>query len=262
MIEHGVTEDLTREPALIAADARASGAQVCLNCGSSWEDGQKYCSACGQKTHTPRLTLHEIGEEILHAVVHVDRSALSLIWLLLIQPGVVSLEYVSGKRKRYFGPFGFLVVAVALTSTVIALSGFHAVDSDQPNRVADFLQHHVNLILFANIPLVAAFARLVATRERFNYAEYLVLTAYTGAMHILFYAVIVVPVWYVLKPHPLLLVRLYYAMLPIGPLYFAFAMYQFLPGRRVTSVLKALLASLLAQGAFQGLVSLASRLFE
>lgn len=202
-----------------------------------------------------------MGGEFLHAIVHVDRSAFSLIWQLLVRPGIVALEYVSGKRKRYFGPFGFLVVAIALTSAVIAFSGFQAVTTNNANPVADFLQHHINLVFFAEVPLLAFFSRLVGIRERYNYAEYLVLTSYTGAMHILFYAVVVVPVWYVLRSQPAILTRLYYANLPLGPLYFALGMYQFLPGRRLTSILKALLASLLSQAATFGIVSLLPFLF-
>jgi Protein of unknown function (DUF3667) len=67
--------------------------------------GQHYCPNCGQRAVTPRLNLHEIGAEFVHALVHVDRSALSLIWQLLVRPGAVARDSVSGRRKHYFGPF-------------------------------------------------------------------------------------------------------------------------------------------------------------
>jgi hypothetical protein len=229
-----------------------------MNCNAAILRGQYYCAICGQKAHTPRLTLREISKEFVHAMAHVDRSALSLILQLLIRPGTVALEYVSGKRKRYFGPFAFLVVAVAFTAAVIAVSGFQAVTTANPNQVADFLQRRINLLFFAQVPLLAISCRLVGIREGFNYAEYLVLAAYTAAMHILFYAVVVVPVWYVLHSHTVLMTRLFYANLPIGPLYFAYGMYQFLPGRRLSSAVKGLLASLLAQAMTFGLVTAVS----
>ncbi|HEY6619994.1 MAG TPA: DUF3667 domain-containing protein [Steroidobacteraceae bacterium] len=131
--------------------------------------GQNYCANCGQKAPTPRLTLHEIGAEFVHALAHVDRSALSLIWQLLIRPGVVARDYVAGKRKRYFGPFAFLVVTVAFTSAVIAISGFQAVTTDAPNGLASFLPNHINLLLFVEVPLLAAACRLVGIREPYNY---------------------------------------------------------------------------------------------
>jgi Protein of unknown function (DUF3667) len=93
--------------------------------------------------------VHEIGAEFVQALAHVDRNALSLIWQLPARPGVVARDYVASKRKRYFGPFAFLVVTVAFTSAVIAISGFQAVTSDAPNDFASFLQQHINLLFFS-----------------------------------------------------------------------------------------------------------------
>jgi hypothetical protein len=237
-------------------DAETLPHDPCANCSTAIVPGQNYCPNCGQKAPTPRLSVHEIGAEFVHALAHVDRSALSLIWQLLIRPGVVARDYVAGKRKRYFGPFAFLVVTVAFTSAVIAISGFQAVTTDAPNGLASFLQQHINLLFFVEVPMLAAACRLMGIREPFNYAEYLVLTSYSGGLHTLFYALVVIPVWYVLRSDTVLLTRLFYASLSIGPLYLAYGMYQFLPGHRFSSAIKGLFASLLTQAATQGLVFL------
>ena len=242
-------------------DTTAPSSEPCANCNTAVVPGQNYCPNCGQKAPTPRLTLREMGMEFVHALAHVDRSALSLIWQLLIRPGVVARDYVAGRRKRYFGPFAFLVVSVAFTSAVIAISGFQAVTADAPNGFASFLQHHINLLFFVQVPLLAAACRLMGIREPYNYAEYLVLTSYSAGLHTLFYAFVVIPVWYVLRSDIVLLTRLFYASLAIGPLYLAYAMYQFLPGGRFSSAIKGLFASLLTQAATQGLVLLIGYLF-
>jgi hypothetical protein len=88
-----------------------------------------------------------------------------------------------------------------------------------------------------------------------------VLTSYSGGLHTLFYALIVIPIWYVLRSDTVLLTRLFYVSLLIGPLYLAYGMYQFLPGRRFSSAIKGLLASLLTQAATQGLVFLIGYFF-
>jgi hypothetical protein len=238
------------------------GPRICVNCDAAILHGQNYCANCGQKAHTPRLSLREIGTEFVRAVAHVDRSALSLILQLLVRPGTVSLEYVSGKRKRYFGPFAFLVVNVAFTAAVIAISGFQVVRASSPNAVADFLQRHINLLFFVEVPLIALCCCIVGIRDRYNYSEYLVLASYTAGMNILFFAVVLVPVWYVLQSHTVLLTRLYYINLPLGPLYFAYGMYQFLPGRRLLSFAKGLFATLMAQAITFGLVTAISITFS
>lgn len=237
-------------------DTSAPSSEACANCSAAILRGQNYCPKCGQKTPTPRLTLQEMGVEFVRALAHVDRSALSLIWQLLIRPGVVARNYVAGKRKRYFGPFAFLVVTVAFTSAVIAISGFQAVSADAPNGLASLLQKHINLLFFVDVPLLAGACRLMGIREAFNFAEYLVLTSYIAGLHTLFYAFVVIPVWYVLRSDTVLLTRLFYASLLFGPLYLAYGMYQFLPGRRFSSAVKGVFASVLTQAATQGLVSL------
>jgi hypothetical protein len=200
------------------------------------------------------LTLHEIGHETLHALLHVDRSALSLIRALAVRPGRVALDYVAGRRKRYYGPFAFLVICVALSATAIALTGFAAVSADTPNAVADFLQHHVNLLWFSDVPILAAALRLLTPRGPFNFAEFLVLAAYTVGMHILFFTVVNVGGWYLLRPSSEQAKAAYLALWPIWPLYLGFACAQFLPGAKAFSAGKGILATLIAYAVTNGVV--------
>ncbi len=227
---------------------------VCKNCETLLPAEWHFCAQCGQKAATPRLSLHEIGHETLHALLHVDRSALSLIKSLAVRPGRVALDYVSGRRKRYYGPFAFLVICVALSATAIAVTGFAVVTTDGPNAIADFLQHHVNLVWFTQVPIIAAALRLLTPRGPFNYAEFLVLAAYTMGMHILFYTVVDVGGWYVLKPNPEHAKAAYLALWPIWPLYLGFACAQFLPGAKALSAGKGILSALLAYAATNGAV--------
>jgi hypothetical protein len=246
-----------------------TSAGLCRNCNAAVAPDMAYCPKCGQAAAVPRLTLQEIGHDFMHAFMHVDRSALSLIRLLLTKPGIVAAEYIAGKRKRYFGPFGFLVITVALASAMIAISGFHVVFTlmnfqtvtpSPLNQVAYFLQRHINLIFFAEVPVLAAFCRLMGLRNaaRFNYAEYLVLASYTSGLHMVFFGLVVCPVWYVLKSRPAVAADLYLAYLPIWPLYFGYAFSQFLPGPRLWSGIKGVIAVVLAITATVFLVSLLS----
>jgi hypothetical protein len=59
--------------------------------------------------------MREISLDFLHALAHMDHSVFSLVRVLFIRPGYVAREYVDGKRKRYFGPFAFLVIVVGLS---------------------------------------------------------------------------------------------------------------------------------------------------
>jgi hypothetical protein len=239
-------------------DTGPDQAAACKNCDRPLIAGWQYCADCGQQTATHRLTLHEIGHDTLHALLHVDRSALSLVRALALRPGRVALDYVAGRRKRYYGPFPFLIVSVAIASAAIALTDFPVITAETPNAVASFLQHHVNLLYFASVPIIAASLRGLTPRGPFNYAEYLVLAAYDGGMRCLFFTVVMVGGWYVLRPSPTVAKELYFALMPIPPLYLGFACAQFLPGSKWLGALKGVATWVIATAAIYALVSAAS----
>jgi hypothetical protein len=229
----------------------------CHNCNTHLTFGQVYCSACGQKRNFERLTLREIAREMIHAVFHVDRSAISLVRMLLVRPGTVALDYVQGRRKRYFGPFGFLFVVVAAASAAFALTGLRAVPTDNANLITEFVQNHINLVMFAEVPLLAGFSRLLYARAGFNFAEHLVLAAYTSSLRVLFAALILIPAWYLFRPTNPTVVYLYLGYLMVWSMYFGFAASQFF-SRRVLSWCKGILTAILAWISIQGLATLAA----
>ncbi len=196
----------------------------------------------------------------MHAPLHVDRTALSLIRQLLVRPGAVALDYVSGRRRRHYGPFAFLVVAVALASGALAVTGFSVAGGSVPNGTADFLQRHVNLLLFLQVPMLAAACRLLTPRGPFNYAEYLVLASYASGMHALLFTVIDVGGWYVFAPSNTVATALYFALMPIWPLYLGFACTQFLPGSKLLALLKGILAWIITFAVTQGVGLLAGNI--
>jgi hypothetical protein len=229
----------------------------CRNCNTHLTFGQVYCSACGQKRNSERLTLREIAREMIHAIFHVDRSAISLVRMLLVRPGTVALDYVQGRRKRYFGPFGFLFVVVAAASAAFALTGLRAVPTDNANLITEFVQNHINLVMFAEVPLLAGFSRLLYARAGFNFAEHLVLAAYTSSLRVLFAALILIPAWYLFRPTNPTVVYLSLGYLMVWSMYFGFAASQFF-SRRVLSWCKGILTAILAWMSIQGLATLAA----
>lgn len=216
----------------------------CLDCQSLLGPGQRFCAQCGQRTHTGRLTLHEIGHDLLHAFVHVDRGVLPLLRGLLTRPGHVARDYVRGARRRYYGPFAFLVVAVALSAFLAALSGYQVITSTAAqNPVVLFLQSHPNLLFLAQVPLLAAWSRLLFLRGGDNYAEHLVLAAYTVGMRAVVFSVVSVPVWAVFQPVAQL--RLLAEVSSVAwMLYFAWATMQFRADNRLWGFAGGLAAAL------------------
>jgi hypothetical protein len=181
--------------------------------------------------------------------------------MLLLRPGNVALDYVRGRRKRYFGPFAFLFVVVAAASAIVAFTGFRAVTANKSSVVADFLQAHINVVTFAQVPLLAAFTRILDARGGFNYAEHLVLAAYTSGMRMLFFTAIVIPVWYLFHPSDTMARHLFYGYLLIWPIYFGFAASGFFQGNRIAAWCKGIAAAILTWVSTQALASMIGFLF-
>lgn len=75
-----------------------------MNC--SEPVSKKFCPNCGQKTDTHRITFkHFILHDILHGVWHFERGILFTLKEAIIRPGNAALDYISGKRVRYYNVF-------------------------------------------------------------------------------------------------------------------------------------------------------------
>jgi hypothetical protein len=230
----------------------------CLNCEAPLEQNQAYCARCGQKIGAPRLTMHEIGHEFMHALTNVDRSALRLLCALIVRPGLVARDYVLGRRKRYFGPFGFFTVAVAVSSAAIALGHLSMVPGSDPRLVAvsDSMRAHANLLTLVQAPLLAAVCRLFFIHVGNNFAEYLVLAAYTSGMRALFFSLVVLPSLFLLRAtgHELWVLSGYFA---VWAGYFGFAASQFHAQRHGWTWLTGVVAVITAEIAASIILSLA-----
>lgn len=158
---------------------------TCKNCGQDFE--KQYCNACGQKA-AHRLDVKHVLHEVFHVFTHTDKGILSFIPKILIQPGIVALDYVEGKRRRYFNIFQYLVIVVGLVTFLVNKTNYmesmsrsmggadaSAALNDFVKQMNGYIQRYFNLISFAFIPALSFFAWLFFKRKGYNYAEVSVL---------------------------------------------------------------------------------------
>lgn len=238
--------------------------KACPNCSAHLETTYHFCPHCGQTAFIHRFNLPHVFHEVFHALTHADKGVLHLIKELAVRPGVVAREYVlAGKRKKYFNPFTFLVLALGVTLFVNSI--FHPYTRDLPSAPAAqnapanplrtpqagfavrqknlqmFFEQRSNLVLFFAIPLFALVYWLLFLRSGINYAEHLVAQVLFSGFYALISLALVAPL------------KLFFAgstrfaglQLLIQFLYLSFAYYQFMgPGRR-WGLVKASAATLL-----------------
>src|SRR5690554_1532610 len=87
--------------------------KTCLNCDSLTNG--KYCSNCGQKTNTHRITFqHFVFHDIMHGVFHFEKGMLFTAKQALLRPGKAVLDYIHGKRVNYYNIFYFILLLIGI----------------------------------------------------------------------------------------------------------------------------------------------------
>jgi hypothetical protein len=231
------------------AELIAGSDRACINCGASLGVEQKFCGQCGQAAPTYRLTVHDLVHDLIHAFFHVDRSILSLIRSLIVRPGVVAREYIQGKRKRYFGPFVFLIVMVGVSAVLISATNFMVYaggDAQKGREAIVFVQRHSNWVILLQVPILAAMLALLFRSARLHYAEHLVFAAYLSGIRTLLVMLVLLPLRYLL-PESVPMLAVIYAVMLLWCFYFAWAATQFYEASRGVSFAKALFAAIITQ---------------
>ena len=84
----------------------------CLNCGTTVQG--KYCHVCGQENAEPKETFWGMVTHFFYDITHFDSSFFHTIHHLILKPGFLSREYMSGRRASYLHPVRMYVFTSAL----------------------------------------------------------------------------------------------------------------------------------------------------
>jgi RNA polymerase subunit RPABC4/transcription elongation factor Spt4 len=214
---------------------------TCKNCSTILIEGQKYCAQCGQKTEIHRIDFHFIWHEIVHAVVHADKSIFHLTKDMLFEPGVVVKNYISGKRKRYFNPFSYFVIGVAFMAVLTSV--FHLMEYTGPNKSTEITTKNFNKILFMSIPLSSFFSWLFFKKSGYNFWENMVFQIFLGGFR---------PFYFILFALGVILFReQYFYILTgysiLGVIYHIYASKQFYGENWIWTIVKCIMITILTQ---------------
>ena len=89
----------------------------CLNCGAAL--GGQYCGQCGQRATSRLISLWELLSDAFGDLLELDSRLWRTVIPLLVRPGVLTRDYLEGRRARYMPPFRMYLV-LSLIFFVIA----------------------------------------------------------------------------------------------------------------------------------------------
>ncbi len=74
----------------------------CQNCG--YVVRKRFCPKCGQENVETRQSFHYLFTHFIEDLVHYDGSFWKTVKYLMFKPGLLTREYLDGKRKKYVAP--------------------------------------------------------------------------------------------------------------------------------------------------------------
>lgn len=158
----------------------------CLNCGKELTD--RYCSGCGQKADTHRITFkHFISHDVLHGTLHLEKGMVFTARQALTRPGKGALDYISGKRIKYYNVFYFILLLMGLNILLTHYYNEIALKVD-PSRalipktneagktIGEILSAYGKLFIFALVPVTALNSFMIFKRKLLNYSEHFIIS--------------------------------------------------------------------------------------
>jgi hypothetical protein len=111
--------------------------ETCRNCGA--HTSGHYCSNCGQETRVTLPTFAAFMREAAGRYIALDGRLWRTLATLVARPGMLTREYLTGRRRRYIRPARLFLVLYLLLFAVIGLvksptdlsNDVVVVDSDQ-----------------------------------------------------------------------------------------------------------------------------------
>lgn len=165
-----------------------SHSSKCLNC--DFETNGNFCSHCGQKTDIHRITFkHFISHDLIHGLFHIDKGMLFTAKEALTRPGKAALDYIQGKRIRYYNVFYLILLVIGLnlflSSSYDHLSEIYtpkiseSLSNDMGNKIEKFFSDYAKIIIFSFVPLFAINGYFLFRKRKMNLSEHFIIAGIT-----------------------------------------------------------------------------------
>jgi hypothetical protein len=77
---------------------------ICPNCGTILQADFEFCPTCGQENHDLKVPIGHVVYEFIESVFHFDTKVWNTLKAIVTKPGVITSDFVTGKRARYVPP--------------------------------------------------------------------------------------------------------------------------------------------------------------
>ncbi|WP_297333456.1 DUF3667 domain-containing protein [Flavobacterium sp.] len=156
----------------------------CLNCDTQLSG--RFCSGCGQKADTHRITVrHFLLHDLAHGVWHLDKGIPYTLKQVFTRPGNAARDYIYGKRVRFYNIFYLLLIILgfALLAGNDIEGGIlggedKTLGTDTNGNFLRLIGKYPKVLFLVMLPLFALSSYTIFRRRRYNYPEHLIIAGF------------------------------------------------------------------------------------
>ena len=112
-------EKLQGKAKLLAPRKLSLTGQACLNCGAPLYS--LYCAACGQRHYKGKNPYWEFLEDMTDQIISPQSNLWRTLSHMLLVPGLITRNYVNGKRASYAPPIRLYLISLVLFFSSLAI---------------------------------------------------------------------------------------------------------------------------------------------
>jgi hypothetical protein len=104
---------------------RRFASHSCPNCGTEYHlkpELARFCPACGQENHELNMPFRHVMGELFETVLHFDTKSVRTIRALVFSPGLLTTEFVKGRRASYVTPIRLYIFISFLFFLLLSIS--------------------------------------------------------------------------------------------------------------------------------------------
>ncbi|RAK24286.1 uncharacterized protein DUF3667 [Flavobacterium aquaticum] len=170
----------------------------CKTCNNPYENTAQYCSNCGAKIVSDRLSLKGTWEEFVGPFFSWDNNFWRTFIGLFTNPKDVLEAYISGARKKYFQPFSYIILYATIAVFFYKFfpldiifdysegftKGYNSTNSSGNVPKIDMkgfmetLMSYYNFFVLLLIPIYALTSYIIFNKRGHNFFEHLVFNSY------------------------------------------------------------------------------------
>ena len=222
---------------------------TCKNCGQTTTGA--YCGNCGQRSAVYKVTFRETFNDLADNLFSISAPLPRTLKYLIADPGKLLRDYLEGKRKSYYKPISFFILATVfylfirwlidfdIRGTVVSTdSAVEQMGEDNIIKARDFMFRNINNLLFFFV-LSMSLALKTFFYRKYLLSEYIAVSFYLVGFYSLMTAFNVFYIKYV-DPG-----TQYLAILAMA-VYFIYAMIRFFNKGPIWVGIKSLIVYFLA----------------